>query len=892
MTAAHSLQTFLTPPTFRVPLAKRERILARLRAGADCRVTLVEAPAGYGKTWLLARRYAEVRAAGSHVVWLGIEEADPTQFLMMIAAGLARAGIEVGDLDALAAEGFNSASLGSAARAICSALGSDGTPITIFIDDVHRADISVLQEILARVFAEAAPAVRFVCAGRDLGGLPHAGLRTRGDLCEISAQDLRFDSREAAELLPLLKPDQLDHLLERTEGWPVALQLARLWLAAKPERLALLDTFSGRTSEVGDYLTEQVLADLSPELQRVLCDVAVLDSLNVDLVGAMTDDQQVWARLLGEGRLEHFLVPLDEERYWFRLHHLLSEHLRARRRLEGNLARHLHARASGWFERHGRAREAVRHAVLADEVNRAALLIERTGGWELLLFGGTSLMRTLLGAFPSEHLREYPRIQLYHALLLAKDGDLARGARAYRQVADVHRGTAAPTLARDLLVVGHLIAIYADSPVAPEDLAALYREYQALPPGDEVARAALLNAACLLALQLGDMTAAVDACTRAVREMRRIGSLLGLNYCLFHLGLARLHCGERREAEATLREAESMAEENFGADSGLRAIAAVYLSLALHARGDIMGAAQRLAASLGQIEAADGWFDLYAEGYEVTIANAIARGDDADLDSVIQRMSATASRRGLLRLERLASGYRAQRGVMYGADDEDAKRAVAAAVAGLGWRPGAWRASPPVWREHQAIGVTLVLAALARSTPGDAVPILDDLESSARNGGRTRHLRVLAALRGAVHMQLGDADQALATFTPSLEAAVSEDDTQFLLDLGAALQPLLQATWKWYRERGTSARIKQVVADIVTGLGRARTAQEPRASLSAREFEVLSELASGAPNKTIARQLQMTENTVKFHLKRIFQKLQVRHRSEALQAARRRGLLR
>jgi len=893
VTTPHSLQTFLTPPTFRVPLAKRERILALLRAGADCRVTLIEAPAGYGKTWLLARRYAEVRATGSRVVWLGIEEADPAQFLSMIAAGLARAGIEVGDLDALAAEGFNSASLGSAVRAICGALDSSSTPITIFVDDVHRADGIVLQEILARLFAEAAPAVRFLCAGRDLGGLPHAGLRARGELCEISAEDLRFDSGEAAELLPLLKRDQLSQLLERTEGWPVALQLARLWLSARPERLALLDTFSGRTSEVGEYLTEQVLADLSPELQSVLCDVAVLDSLNVDLVGAVTDDQQVWARLLSEGRLEHFLVPVDEERYWFRLHHLLSEHLRARRRLEGISARHLHARASCWFDRQGRVREAVRHAVLADDVRRAAQLIERTGGWEVALFGGTSLMRALLGSFPPEHLREYPRIQLYHAYLLAKDGDLASGARAYREVANAQRGEVSAALARDLLIVGHLISIYADRPVASEDLAELYRECQALPASDEVARATLLNIACMLAFRLGDMPEALEACTRAVREMRRIGSVLGLNYCLFHLGLARLHCGERREAEATLREAESMAEENFGADSGLKAIAAVYLSLALHARGDITGAAQRLAASLGQIEAADGWLDLYAEGYEVTIANAIAHGDDAKTADALHRMGAIASRRGLSRLERLASAYRAQTAVllMQGAEDGGEGSSITAAVARLEWQAGVWRSAPSAWREHQAIGVALVLVALARAKPDAAALILDDLESSARDGRRARHLRTLAALRGAVHMQLGEADEAIATFAPSLEDAVSEDDTQFLVDLGPVLQPLLQATWKWYREHGTSTRIKQIVAAAVTELGRARNAQEPRASLSARELEVLSELASGAPNKIIARQLQMTENTVKFHLKRIFQKLQVRHRAEALQVARRRGLL-
>jgi LuxR family transcriptional regulator, maltose regulon positive regulatory protein len=184
-----------------------------------------------------------------------------------------------------------------------------------------------------------------------------------------------------------------------------------------------------------------------------------------------------------------------------------------------------------------------------------------------------------------------------------------------------------------------------------------------------------------------------------------------------------------------------------------------------------------------------------------------------------------------------------------------------------------------------------VLDALANGLHEIASPILDDLERSAEAGGRIRHLRMLAALRGAVLMQRGEPEQAIAAFAPSLEASVSEDDTQFLVDMGPALQPLLQATWKWHRLHGNSARIKQVVAAAVTELGRLRNARKSRASFSARELEVLAELASGAPNKVIARALQMTENTVKFHLKRVFQELQVRHRAEALQAARRRGLL-
>jgi LuxR family maltose regulon positive regulatory protein len=855
---------------------------------------LLDAPAGYGKTWLLGRRYAELRAGGARVAWLGIEEADAAQFLTMLAGSLSRAGVGTASLEAMAAQGFADVPLQRGVRALSSAIGSSDVPLTVFVDDIHRLDKSATHDVLARLVAESPPSTRFLLSGRESTGLPRAALRARGELCELGVDELRFAQDEAHALLPGLGAAQLGQLLTKTEGWPVALQLARLWLDSRPERSTLLDTFSGRTVEVAEYLAEQVLGDLSSDLMAILSDISILDALNPDLVAAVTDSQQTWARLLTDRRLEHFLVPLDEERYWFRLHHLLLDYLRARRRDSGIDGRELHARATVWFERNGRVREAVRHAVSAEDILRAAALIERTGGWELVLFGGTSLMRTLLGSLPWDRMGDFPRVRLYRAYLYAKDGDLDRGIRLYQEVrADVGNDTA-PPLQRDLLMVGVLISLYADRAVGADDLQTLLRNYDSLPVNDDVGRAVLLNAACLLAFSMGAMSEALDLCRRAVREMRRIGSVLGTNYCLFHLGLAQMHLGDRREAEATFREAAAQAEENFGADSGLKGIADVYLSLALHARGDVSGAAELLAASLGQVEATDGWFDLYAEVYDIASANALARGDQSAATAMINRMLQTALRRGLVRLERLALARKAEIAQLLllrtGQTDALLPRPIEPG-SGLEWRAGAWRITPSAWREHHAVGVVQVLKVLSAGQPADALPILDDLEEAAKAGDRRRHLRLIGALRASVFLKMGDPGKAVTTFTPLLDAAVSEDDTQFLIDFGPALLPLLQRAWASSRSNGGSSRVRRVLGESVTTLGRLVTAHGDNGSLSARELEVLVELASGAPNKVIARNLQMTENTVKYHLKRVFQKLRVGHRAEALQAARSRGLL-
>ena len=879
----------ITPPVFRVTLVDRSPLLGALEAHSDRRLTLIDAPAGYGKTCLLAGRYAQLRASGARVVWLSAEGVDTAQLLSLFVHALARSGLDVGTLETGAEHGFSHVPAAAVVRSLAGVFATADSPVTLIVDDVHRLGREAVQEVLLRLIAEAPANTRFVCSGWDCSLLPRASLRARGELYEIGADHLRFSLADAHTLLPRLQPAQLERLLERTEGWPVALQLARLWLEARPERSSLLDAFSGRTSEVAEYLTECVLHDLPPAMQAVLFDVAVLDALNPELVAAVTARPQAWSELLDRGQLEHFLVPLDQERYWFRLHHLLSDYLRAKRRERGIDASALHGRAVTWFEQNGRTREAVKHAVLADDIPRAAGLVQRIGGWEIVLFGGISLLRALIELLPAARLAEFPRVQLVRAYLAIKDGDVVGGSLLYEQIASGQRGRD-PALDRDILMVGAITVAYQGGPTLARTLEHLLREIEALPPTDSIGRATLLNGAAIMALGVSAMDIAHDVSARSVREMRRIGSVLGVNYCLLHLGMSQLYIGERAEAEATLREASAMAEESFGADSGLKALADAYLAVALHARGELSASYERFAPALQQMETGDGWPDIFAEIYEVAIANALARGSAQDAQALVDRMQATAMRRGLTDIRQLAHALRMRAALLTWPRDPALLESSVHSET-LQWQAGAWRDEPSCWRQHHAAGVTLVLEALLDCKAEKALPVLDDLEAAASAGPRRRHGRMLAALRAAVRLQMGESEVAIESFMPHLEACVREEDTQFLLDYGPPILPLLQHAWQWSRQHGSSSRVRHVLSSAVAAVARTMTTRDAPLALSERELEVLVELAKGAPNKVIARNLQMTENTVKFHLKKVFQKLQIQNRAEALQAARARGLL-
>jgi len=881
----------LTPPSYRVALLPTPA-LRRLEAdGSAFKVVLVTGPAGYGKTALLAQWRVALRAAGTRTAWISVaaEQNDPAQLLTYVAMSLIDAGVDLGPVEKLVEQWFADTPISAAVAAVAGQLARDSQPIVLLLDDSHHLSRATAEQVLGPLLLPGLPLVHLAMAGRTRPALPLADLRTRGELLEFEADALRFGAREIEALLPDLATSQRELLAARTQGWPVALQLARLWLAAKPERVALIAGFSGRTTEVAEYLTEQVLSDLPSTARKALEMTAPLETICAGVVEAVTVSVEAWSELITLPALAHLVVPLDEVREWYRLHPLLADYLRDRLHLlDPTIERQCHARASIWFEQHGIIRDAVRHAAAAGDIDRAASLIERTGGWELIVFGGAGLLRALLAEIPSNRLAAYPRVELFRAFLDAKEGAVVDARKRYDEVfaAAERRGailSVTTPLGRDFHVVGYLVARYEDRPVEPGALQAIYRAIEALAPEDAIGRAALLNTACLLGLALGEMHAAHEACERAVREMRNLGSVLGLSYCALHLGLASLHLGHRREAEATFREALELAEENFGADSGLRALADIHLAVALLTRGDAAGAAALFARSLEHIEAYDGWTDVYAEGYATAISLALNAGALDQAEAYIERAAATAYRRRLTRLERLVRAHRVRLHVRAGRLDE--------ARVAVSWRSGEWREAPFCWREHHANGIAAAELEIVAGKPAEARLILADLAAAAAAGHRVRDARVIEFLTAVAAYGAGARDEAAAAVIVLLEPAILEDDTEFLVESGILAVPLLQHARQWTRDHGTSTLTRQVLGAALARLAAAKP--ESRTTLlSARELEVLAELARASPNKVIARALQMTENTVKFHLKNIFQKLGIRHRAQAINAAREQGLIR
>jgi LuxR family maltose regulon positive regulatory protein len=881
------------PPVYRVPLLPRVTLRRRLDGALDYLLTVIEAPAGFGKTSLLAQWRAEQVQKGISTAWLSIgEEAlGPLELLSDVVQSLALAGLDLGQLASLAAEGLADLPPKAVLEKLSAAIRDDPTQRVLIIDDVHNISPALFGQVIRPLVDLVTPQLHMVLSGRDRLPLSYPELTGRGLLLSIKADELRFTEEETRAILAVVPPSAVELLAKSTEGWPIAVQLCRAWLQTNPDRADRIRSFSGRVSEIADYLTEQVLAGFPESGRAMLRDLAIVDSFNAELAAALTGQPSAWQVVSGRAELEYLLVPLDDERYWFRYHHLLRDYLQ--HWLQQAPIEHikgLHRRAALWYETHGLVQDAVRHACAAGEYGHAAALIERGGIWEMINFGGHAKLRQLIQEMPQERVHEYPRIYLGELLLVAKAG---RVREAYQKLLDIREATGGfsrvsaaqrEILQRDALMVSELIIGYADLPRAPDALEKVMKAADAFPPEDYVGHAGMMNVAALTALALGNMSAAVDVCQRAVRAMRHIGSVLGVDYCYLHLGLAHLHAGSRREAEAVFREALALAEENFGADSGLRACAGVLLAAALYWGGDISGAQQQISASLPQVEAGDGWLDLFAEGYEVAAMLAFAEQDTRALGEILARMEATAEARGYGRLGALkhvlTARYAALRGELTEAAEALAKIVPA-------YRPGLSQDDPFWWRVHDEAGLVTAMLALARGNYPSAEMILKDLANAAGAAARSVQLASVRVLQVVARLHRGDTAEACSMLAETLAARESEGDLQRLARLGRLIIPLVRETRAWADEHSPSIRVRNALSALTTsieGLGGARG--NPSLPLTGRELEVLGALARGGTNKVIARKLQMTENTVKFHLKNIFQKLGVRHRTDATRIAR------
>src|SRR5215218_4675087 len=414
------LATKVNLPRTRPDRLARSRLVQRLDEGMGRPLVLVCTPAGFGKTTLLADWAADATLL---VGWLSLDPDDnePMRFWRYVVAALDRVAGRLGEqIVPLLSPGSGTSTHG-VVTALINRLQAQPDELALVLDDYHLIDEPAIHDSLGFLLSHLPPRLHLAIASRSDPPLPLARLRASGQLAELRAADLRFTPREAAAFLREvwkldLPPEAVAALEDRTEGWAVGLQLAALSLQGRPDPEEFLDAFTGTHRYVLDYLSEEVLARQPERVRRFLLHTSILERLSGPLCDAVTGDSDGQGMLEELERANLFLVPLDEQRRWWRLHHLFADLLRARLvQLQPDLVPELHRRAAAWSEQHRLIDEAIRHVVAAGDTPWATRLVEEHLG-ETLRRGESVALARWLSLLPDDAIHARPGLCLAKAM--------------------------------------------------------------------------------------------------------------------------------------------------------------------------------------------------------------------------------------------------------------------------------------------------------------------------------------------------------------------------------------------------------------------------------------------------------------------------------------------
>src|SRR5215207_7658914 len=381
-------------------MVARPRLTEKLAQEAGRRLTLISAPAGFGKTTLLVEWLGERVGGEGSVAWVSLDEGDndPVRFLSYLVAALRRiGGEEIGEGILSALRSPEPPRIEAIMAALVNEIAALSGELTLFLDDYHMIDSESVHEVVSFLLEHLPPNIHLVIASRIDPPLPLSRLRARNQMMELDAADLSFTSEEAATFLNSVmgldvSAEDVAALERRTEGWIAGLQLAALSMRDRKDIPGFVRAFSGSHRDVLDYLAEEVLERQPEQVRQFLLETSIADYLSGALCDALTvrsDSQEMLERL---ERDNLFVVALDDERRWYRYHHLFADFLRGRLKRENPEGlSESHLRAAAWYEREGWAPEAVEHALAAGEDEWAARLIEQHA-LELVLRGRGATM--------------------------------------------------------------------------------------------------------------------------------------------------------------------------------------------------------------------------------------------------------------------------------------------------------------------------------------------------------------------------------------------------------------------------------------------------------------------------------------------------------------------
>lgn len=893
------LSTKLYVPPVRTNAVTRLRLIEKLLSGVGCAgsFSLVSGPAGFGKTTLLSEFVSHLQQSAA---WVSLDDGDnePARFWthLIMACQQCREGIGA---SALALLGSSQPLPDDTIPTILiNDLASLDHKLVLILDDYHAVQNPVIHKTMSFLLEHLPENLHVVVSTRIDPPWSLARYRARNQLIEIRAQDLRFSVDEAKGFLShtmgLDLPDEkIADLERRTEGWIAGLQLAALSLQNRSDTDAFIQAFAGSHIFVADYLIEEVLQRQPQDVQTFLLETAILERLNARLCEAVTgrEDGQMMLTILHQTNV--FVVSLDDQRQWFRYHHLFADLLQARlhQMLPAKTITMLHQRAAYWYQEHGFANEAVNHFLAAQDFESVASLVEQIAH-TLVSTGRISILRMWLEVIPEDVFHTHPRLTFYLFWidLLQSKADLSD--QSIQAKEDLLR--ALPPSPENDRLRGELMAVVCRAMVLSGrtshgiHLAQEALEY--LAENDLSSRARVYSA---LAIAHG-FEGAVEKAEQVYRECMLLANAASDYRLAAHttmaMALIQSHCGRLHDAAHAFQTIIDMGKNTnmqgifFPAGQGYIGLASVYLEW-----NDLDMAAGYL--ERGMELCRQGGVDGIFLGQTLLSRLRQAQGD---LDSALEALQSTEQ--AFQRADDFTVTIR-QIEIALAAGDIDGAARWAAPLEAMLSRDTAV-ARPPLLFE-EIIEAAVIRVFLVQGEIEKALHWLDRLQGTAEPGKFKTHLIDVHLLRALAYQKQASGHvvpEAAASFKRALQLAEPENFRMIFLQAGPVMIPLLTAV---IHDRGAPERVKDYARTLLDAFGVAGEVPLPEFSgkgtdliepLTPREMDVLGHIVAGDSNQTIADQLVITLSTVKKHTSNIFGKLNVSNRTQAAARARELGL--
>jgi LuxR family transcriptional regulator, maltose regulon positive regulatory protein len=901
-------KTKLRPPSRRGRLVDRPALLQRLCGQPRPRLSLIQAPPGFGKSSLLSQLYHFLRTDGECAAWLSIDAADNhgDRFLQHLIAAFEMLGIS---FDAGAREALCSARLPpmTACDLLSNAASDKEQDVIVCIDDAHvLTDVFVVQ-LLTCLMQSPNSRIAWVMATRVTPAeLPLGRLRLLGELCEVGARDLKFSDDETQEFFATTAGVPLEHSLaarlnERTEGWVAGLQLASLSIKGGESASAVVERFSGTNRTVAEFLDAEVLMRLDESTVQFLLDTSILTRMCTGLCNHVTERTDARARLDALEAANLFLFSLDDERTWYRFHHLFAGFLERRlREFHPERAQMLHERASLWLEDNGCAIEAIEHALRARSFNRAARLLEQLNLYE----NGQIVMQERLALqIPLSVLEQFPNLQLERIWGWEADWDFAKSRTALQRMRRLLQDwRTGKRMVPDDVDVDYIAAKHAHREMmvclVSDDMASTRKLCERwLAAGHRTDRhMEVSTSGALMAARREHYCCEGAAATAAAlhdayqRERFDFGEIF--QDCVG--GLSFLMQGEtaaaRRVYERALRGAIAM----HGRRSPLASMPALLLAEIQYEQNELTEARASIDDHL-DVAHGLGYVDKLIAGYLTKSRIEVLDGQYEAAERTLDDADRHAASTGFERLQAHVLAERLRQLSLLGKKEEALELARRNDLLGSSTP---FQPQGAVTTRHELLALAWSRAAVAGGELDGAIRLLKNWYRFTVERGCYRSSLRLAVELAAVLYERNDLSAACRHISEALRQGVKGRLLRTFMDCGPRVNEVLAAAVNG------AGSLPEAERAFATELLRAFESERrwsappsasegsvPSAQLNRRELDILELAAGDVPNREIARRLALSENTVKWYWKRIFGKLCVRRRLQAVNSARAAGVI-